>query len=214
MLVKKGWLLGDFVNQDYLKEHFAEKTVDFVSDGVMSSIVLIGGTPRNGQLSSNDRFYLENAFDLFQATSIPVARNFHVSVANIDPVYGGVDALDAQQSVPADVWIICFLPNQNVQNLSSRFVALGHTNHLYSPLDKGLGEWHQAASRNKVKAIVTMGMGSEVNHLDFLGLGSPYIVCGLLGENGKYGALLVHRDYLRYLPREGLSQKQNLTLDT
>lgn len=208
------------LDQDTLRTRFAgyvrgEGDAAILQDSPLAlrRIGMIGATPQRGQITDYDAMYLERALAEMADMGLPVAPDFEVVYANMDPRYGGLDVLEGGTDFEADVWITCFLPktDQQYRDFADRFIELGHDNHLYSPHDDNDTAWARAALRNKVKVIVTMGLEREINEDAFLTAGNHFALLRTMGQGKlKSGAVLAHQGYLTEL-RNTLANVRDFT---
>lgn len=197
-----------------LRNRFSGNAVAAKDGLTLNRIALIGATPENGELSGYDLLYFDAALEQMQILDLPLAEDFEVIGANMDPAYGGVDPLNPESSVEADVWVTCFLPR--VDDAYKAFfddrIARGDRTHLYSPFDTHQDAWVEAALRNKVKVIVTMGLSAELDHRTFTDDRNHYALARVL-HNGPInnGSVLIHSGYLLDL-REKIAFERDFSM--
>lgn len=151
--------------QVYLRQTFGRYACDprTAKGEVLEKILMVGAIPENGGVSSADRMHLRQCLLDLRAANVNVSPDFEVSVANIDPRFGGEDFLKGGHK--ADVVALCYVFNPPFRGHgeNTRYGTLA-----VSPDHFQDRAWHDAAINSGARAVWTMGDILEINASHFL----------------------------------------------
>lgn len=159
----------------------------------LRNILMVGAmTDESGNLSDNDRSWLRSGLMILKKAEIPVSPRFNVSIANLNPEYGGEDFLTGKFA--ADLVIICSVYNPP-EGMGSNVPHHGF--YARSPLHSQESIWHDRVMASGAKALYVVGSTvTEINAEHFRQEGSKL---RLISQTQGNLSLFVHEDYLAQL---------------
>jgi hypothetical protein len=123
----------------------------------IKKILLVGATTDEfDELSTADEAYLTGTLRDLKEKGVSVARDFEVSIVNIDPAFGGEDFLAKKFS--ADLVVLCLVynPNLSEDRDSDGFYAT-------SPRHFEPEAWHNAVAATGARFVSVVGDDGEIN---------------------------------------------------
>ncbi|MCB9990602.1 MAG: hypothetical protein H6867_04370 [Rhodospirillales bacterium] len=172
----------DFIDVEPLRETFAQYCGH--GDGTIKpvkTIMMVGAVFNDRNLgfdldSENDPFafmddkhYLQSVLAALKDKNIPVDPDFEIDVVNIKQEYGGLDFLNPQLGLKADLIISCFIYAFNGPNgkAYAKEVAPWARATQVSPNHFDKDAWYDAAERTGAFIIATIGSLEEISLSQF-----------------------------------------------
>ncbi|HTK83678.1 MAG TPA: hypothetical protein VL625_01205 [Patescibacteria group bacterium] len=143
------------LQQKFAAAEYVNAAPDKTSD--VKKILMVGATTGAlNELSDADEAYLTGSLRDLKEKGVSVASDFQVSIANIDPAFGGEDFLAGNFS--ADLVVLCLVydPNRSEQRDAAGFYAT-------SPRHFENNAWHDAVAATGAKFVSVVGDDGEIN---------------------------------------------------